>query len=228
MSDSGGSSPRMRGAPGRLAWPRPGRRIIPADAGSTLAEHHSQCGAWDHPRGCGEHGHGRHQARRRRGSSPRMRGAQAAKSSRNTVIRIIPADAGSTKPRTTRNGPSRDHPRGCGEHTLIDRPARVGIGSSPRMRGALSKWVSDNSDLGIIPADAGSTASSRVTCIPWPDHPRGCGEHSGCFSFHSSVTGSSPRMRGAPMTWLDERTLRRIIPADAGSTCRIRKQGRYA
>ena len=131
-----GSSPRVRGAHRPVRRPGKRLRIIPADAGSTLAEHHSQCGAWDHPRGCGEHGHGRHQARRRRGSSPRMRGAQAAKSSRNTVIRIIPADAGSTKPRTTRNGPSRDHPRGCGEHFASEAFGRFQSGSSPRMRGA--------------------------------------------------------------------------------------------
>ena len=51
----GGSSPRMRGAPGHHQRPALRAGIIPADAGSTA------CLAWsfamteDHPRGCGEH-----------------------------------------------------------------------------------------------------------------------------------------------------------------------------
>ena len=86
------------------------------------------------------------------------------------------------------------------------------------MRGALSKWVSDNSDLGIIPADAGSTASSRVTCIPWPDHPRGCGEHQIQPAKVVRPLGSSPRMRGAPLGDHLSSDFLGIIPADAGST----------
>ena len=114
--------------------------IIPADAGSTLAQH-----AGD-PKGPG--------------SSPRMRGAQTIMKTITAVKRIIPADAGSTR---ARSGPAydpKDHPRGCGEHGETARRADRPGGSSPRMRGALSVDRIRIPKKRIIPADAGSTQSS--------------------------------------------------------------------
>ena len=70
-----GSSLRMRGALSILKILRRNRRIIPADAGSTISVPLSIFGKKDHPRGCGEH-HGQPDAfDSRAGSSPRMRGA---------------------------------------------------------------------------------------------------------------------------------------------------------
>ena len=51
-----GSSPRMRGARGDSEILRVKVRIIPADAGSTVAVKQGRHLAEDHPRGCGEHG----------------------------------------------------------------------------------------------------------------------------------------------------------------------------
>ena len=45
------------------------------------------------------------------------------------------------------------------------------------MRGALSKGIPDPSELGIIPADAGSTVLIPANIPADKDHPRGCGEH---------------------------------------------------
>ena len=87
------------------------------------------------------------------------------------------------------------------------------------MRGARTPSASPSAPQGIIPADAGST--SRLICSKRrsKDHPRGCGEHACCHRCLSECSGSSPRMRGAlPHRLLRNRT-RRIIPADAGSTC---------
>ena len=91
-----GSSPRMRGA--LHAAPGPVRRsgIIPADAGSTRYIIHDCFTDWDHPRGCGEHFSTDDFVRFQGGSSPRMRGAQSSRASSSGVMRIIPADAGST------------------------------------------------------------------------------------------------------------------------------------
>ena len=50
-----GSSPRMRGAPGRCSLSLYLCRIIPADAGSTSVACLFCLRAEDHPRGCGEH-----------------------------------------------------------------------------------------------------------------------------------------------------------------------------
>ena len=70
---------------------------------------------------------------------------------------IIPACAGSTGERFGAGDPRRDHPRMCGEHTLIARQALLGVGSSPHVRGAQSHRPSRKHDAGIIPACAGST-----------------------------------------------------------------------
>ena len=86
------------------------------------------------------------------------------------------------------------------------------------MRGA--HWVNRElpAKVRIIPADAGSTSLWRAYADRQRDHPRGCGEHREADTFFSRVKGSSPRMRGALRGQLSEIRLRRIIPADAGST----------
>ena len=52
---NGGSSPRMRGTPGRFHNLRDETGIIPAYAGNTYATVNVQVAVWDHPRVCGEH-----------------------------------------------------------------------------------------------------------------------------------------------------------------------------
>ena len=65
----------------------------------------------------------------------------------------------------------------CGEHDF-DYVAVTGVtGSSPRVRGALSKPPSGPADAGIIPACAGSTKAQAVHPVASQDHPRVCGEH---------------------------------------------------
>ena len=97
-----GSSPHVRGAPGRRRSEPPGQGIIPACAGSTfdMIEILRQIG--DHPRMCGEH------VRRQ--------------SVRQLLTGIIPACAGSTQTHRLHDQPRRDHPRMCGEHDV--RPDR--------------------------------------------------------------------------------------------------------
>ena len=111
--------------------------------------------------------------------------------------RIIPAYAGSTKAVLSRPPGYQDHPRVCGEHAGIEQRARLPSGSSPRMRGALAKWRVSHLHPGIIPAYAGSTLSTSLTCHPTEDHPRVCGEHRACALCLAFTIGSSPRMRGA-------------------------------
>ena len=50
------------------------------------------------------------------------------------------------------------------------------------------------------------------------NHPRVCGEHPWYRRGVSWRTGSSPRMRGAPLDSELDSILRKIIPAYAGST----------
>ena len=155
-----GSSPRMRGALGLQLADCAGAGIIPADAGSTQKMAFDTMRNKDHPRGCGEHPGRRHGHGRATGSSPRMRGAPCGSLYRTCPTGIIPADAGSTFFDNRKFGSPRDHPRGCGEHSVAIRTSPLLRGSSPRMRGALSSGLLKTGLSGIIPADAGSTVTS--------------------------------------------------------------------
>ena len=155
---------------------------------------------------------------RRRGSSPRMRGARRAAPTRRHGTGIIPADAGSTGDPCCRRMHSQDHPRGCGEHMVWALLMFSGSGSSPRMRGAPGSDRHQDMTDGIIPADAGSTDDKLNQQKCRRDHPRGCGEHALQGRPGLEGRGSSPRMRGALGEPHGRRLARRIIPADAGST----------
>ena len=111
-----GSSPQMRGAPDAEGALRRALRIIPADAGSTIACRCAASTAKDHPRRCGEHMTAAPVTSLHSGSSPQMRGALIADNVRSGGARIIPADAGSTWLRSAAPRRSGDHPRRCGEH----------------------------------------------------------------------------------------------------------------
>ena len=111
---------------------------------------------------------------------------------------IIPADAGNTNVIIDEGGETRDHPRGCGEHSLCNRIIVWILGSSPRMRGTLDPIVYTYSVGGIIPADAGNTCSFYALSSVIADHPRGCGEHGMLDLITQASAGSSPRMRGTP------------------------------
>ena len=215
-----GSSPRMRGAPSRTHGTQTIKRIIPADAGSTHPRPPTGLCSWDHPRGCGEHPLVSQGIVNITGSSPRMRGAPSGIPGNRKYHRIIPADAGSTKGWLPFRGCERDHPRGCGEHYPLLGVAASVDGSSPRMRGAPVSAADLAALAGIIPADAGSTRSTKCSSTDSADHPRGCGEHATGNPVQLELEGSSPRMRGAPTCKSLLSYRMRIIPADAGSTYR--------
>ena len=192
-----GSSPRMRGAQYFPSLSGFAARIIPADAGSTHVSGSVTSRERDHPRGCGEHSGLSLDPRTLQGSSPRMRGARTTKAP--TRLR-------------------QDHPRGCGEHKMDCKAACRVRGSSPRMRGAQTGKTTVADTGRIIPADAGSTNALMPSSNDGPDHPRGCGEHSGGVTWVPAYCGSSPRMRGAPGADHGQCGGHGIIPADAGST----------
>ena len=127
-----------------------------------------------------------------------MRGARRVSGMTVYPMRIIPADAGSTKQDRIPCRRREDHPRGCGEHLRHARTIAVVNGSSPRMRGAPDGNERRTCRYRIIPADAGST-SRHAKCLP-------------------ISKGSSPRMRGAQIIPTFSMIELRIIPADAGST----------
>ena len=134
---------------------------------------------------------------------------------------IIPAHAGNTETTALASQPAEDHPRACGEHTLLLELAQTYTGSSPRMRGTRDYAREHCGVWGIIPAHAGNTHWHLLTCSLTRDHPRACGEHSASVIHAANSSGSSPRMRGTQgyvvLLWCAVG----IIPAHAGNTLRI-------
>ena len=111
-----GSSPHTRGA--RAAAGRSGGigGIIPAYAGSTTVLGRVLDPRKDHPRIRGEHLVRAPAADEATGSSPHTRGARLIASWWAFRSGIIPAYAGSTRPRRLPGPGDRDHPRIRGEH----------------------------------------------------------------------------------------------------------------
>ena len=112
-----GSSPLTRGAPPCPSSRLRHRRIIPAYAGSTNEQARRVRLHQDHPRLRGEHASSGITISGYQGSSPLTRGAQCFVSPYMTLIRIIPAYAGSTSPEHRQYTAFADHPRLRGEHT---------------------------------------------------------------------------------------------------------------
>ncbi len=177
VASAEGSSPRMRGAQRALDHVVGSVGIIPADAGSTRRCRSLLCRPGDHPRGCVEHYRPDQGPGSAAGSSPRMRGAQNPGPGLLGHPWIIPADARSTLGYFVSCFLLGDHPRGCEEHWIDHRLSSHTAGSSPRMRGALERWLYSDVQLRIIPADAGSTSAKSSDMAVSADHPRGCGEH---------------------------------------------------
>ena len=158
-----GSPPRMRGKHRNGFSLRHLYRITPAHAGKThfvlvLSRFH-----WDHPRACGENGgralpHGRNG-----GSPPRMRGKLQHLRLIVKHLRITPAHAGKTLRTAQHRASSQDHPRACGENTVMTAHTADDGGSPPRMRGKLYDCMRGCCRFRITPAHAGKTGFASLS-----------------------------------------------------------------
>ena len=192
-----GSSPHTRGAPFGVGDAGDETGIIPAYAGSTRAG-----GSWtgrrrDHPRIRGEHEPRMILPSRWSGSSPHTRGAPSQRPQVLDQGWIIPAYAGSTKPRRGSPSQSTDHPRIRGEHLPERSTSSRSTGSSPHTRGAPLARSAQALLARIIPAYAGSTGAGSPRMRIVGDHPRIRGEHIWSARRGKTREGSSPHTRGA-------------------------------
>ena len=125
-----------------------------------------------------------------------MRGTRNDTTSGGLLDGIIPAYAGNTGCWNVGRWHQGDHPRVCGEHTVVGDAVISAKGSSPRMRGTPHVQLDVELCRGIIPAYAGNTSANYPQRKRERDHPRVCGEHAVFNILFDSVSGSSPRMRG--------------------------------
>ena len=87
-----------------------------------------------------------------------MRGRLAAYSGRWRILRLTPANAGTTSGVLPECGISQAHPRECGDDAVKWMLDHLGQGSPPRMRGRLHNMLGGITDAGLTPANAGTTA----------------------------------------------------------------------
>ena len=92
-----GSPPRMRGQVSSKFCISRILGITPADAGTRQTLGIGVIGGEDHPRGCGDKFLSVAEKRLNLGSPPRMRGQVVVLSASDGVMRITPADAGTSK-----------------------------------------------------------------------------------------------------------------------------------
>ena len=213
-----GSSPRMRGKPGRNRWRRSRHGLIPAHAGKTAGVLTRSASERAHPRACGENRANDGGAAFRAGSSPRMRGKRRRPALPVTSERLIPAHAGKTLSQGFCLARMPAHPRACGENSIPIECRFTVQGSSPRMRGKLMGRHCQLPRPRLIPAHAGKTNDVIKLFIILEAHPRACGENLKAVPALWGCMGSSPRMRGKRLFQVAGHLDGRLIPAHAGKT----------
>ena len=171
--------------------------LIPARAGSTKAQHERAKRERAHPRPCGEHENYHSRRYRVQGSSPPVRGALRPVRYLPINPGLIPARAGSTGTPSAIASRPRAHPRPCGEHNSRARKREALEGSSPPVRGAPHEPEVVQTEVGLIPARAGSTDVPDIVERAYRAHPRPCGEHFLAGLLSAGALGSSPPVRGA-------------------------------
>ena len=208
----------MRGKPYISRCSRITGRLIPAYAGKTRSWEGWEDAAGAHPRVCGENCESKYLRIKGEGSSPRMRGKRNHRLANANRAGLIPAYAGKTVQGGNTGGLMRAHPRVCGENFLTLGLPDALAGSSPRMRGKRLARGFRGINRGLIPAYAGKTTNSPLQSLLLEAHPRVCGENRLRLLRAHGATGSSPRMRGKPLTQSNGDAASGLIPAYAGKT----------
>ena len=134
------------------------------------------------------------------------------------TIGNIPAYAGKTGKTGAQNEFSAEHPRVCGENVKETSNEVLLAGTSPRMRGKPFVESSYPTWQRNIPAYAGKTFDFISVDIRLEEHPRVCGENYPRRAHRGGWFGTSPRMRGKPVSGRNFLCLSRNIPAYAGKT----------
>ena len=171
-----GSPPRVRGKVPRPPSVTRKFGITPACAGKRLPQQRTSGGSRDHPRVCGEKSPYTGSSDIVWGSPPRVRGKVFREHGNRPGPGITPACAGKRNSMRHASPLRSDHPRVCGEKDRRRTFLNLDEGSPPRVRGKVMIPNNKNPFIGITPACAGKSRSSRSRRPPPRDHPRVCGE----------------------------------------------------
>ena len=114
---------------------------------------------------------------------------------------------------------SQDHPRVCGEHSIVRSRCRLRAGSSPRVRGTPAAQAAAGKLPGIIPACAGNTCPCRSRRCRSRMIPACAGNTCPPAVRWRRPWDDPPRVRGTRAARHRRRDNGGIIPACAGNTC---------
>ena len=147
-----------------------------------------------------------------------MRGKLEAECCKQVKYRITPAGAGKTVLSKDGENKHQDHPRRCGENSVLVEPLGCLPGSPPQVRGKLHRELIWMTLYWITPAGAGKTTVTALKAEREQDHPRRCGENSRVLACRLRARGSPPQVRGKqPILGMNIHAVR-ITPAGAGKT----------
>ena len=217
-----GSPPRMRGKPSCVSGVGTISGITPADAGKTADLQGLVDGLTDHPRGCGENPGDVELVSVPDGSPPQVRGKLSPTVGSTLCHWITPAGAGKTLSVLLTPSAFQDHPRRCGENSLNSSSCRSRSGSPPQVRGKPCECTTTSSGSRITPAGAGKTCLTAMQATGIWDHPRRCGENTKKHPLFLRGSGSPPQVRGKRLRKHRLFARKRITPAGAGKTMRLR------
>ena len=151
-----------------------------------------------------------------RGSSPHVRGFAGVGDALPPGTRFIPACAGFCTASHDAGGLFKVHPRMCGVLIGLQGISINNMGSSPHVRGFVCYRGRSFGVLRFIPACAGFCAR-RQRLEPFGQvHPRMCGVLRCTRPSSSTLSGSSPHVRGFGEHLLKSSDKLRFIPACAG------------
>ena len=213
-----GSSPLTRGKPGVRPHCQRRGRLIPAHAGKTMGSSPNRCSSGAHPRSRGENNRIACGLLTICGSSPLTRGKLPDSEGWTPIIRLIPAHAGKTASTSSHLSARRAHPRSRGENPHTGVLLETFYGSSPLTRGKRARLDAAQLPGGLIPAHAGKTAAHDPRASHRTAHPRSRGENGVTIWIATVRTGSSPLMRGKPVSVPSDEPVGGLIPTHAGKT----------
>ena len=156
-TQSGGSSPRIRGKRTLRIYNIGRAGLIPAHTGKTPMRWLGDFHIWAHPRAYGENAVGELGSGKSAGSSPRIRGKPRRLNKSGRPSGLIPAHTGKTSNPRVAGTRTWAHPRAYGENCTCTADEAAELGSSPRIRGKRFKVEVCGRSIGLIPAHTGKT-----------------------------------------------------------------------
>ncbi|AFV90760.1 hypothetical protein PACID_29950 [Acidipropionibacterium acidipropionici ATCC 4875] len=214
----GGLPPPARGRLHQLVGADVVSRITPACAGTTEIRTWGSRTGTDYPRLRGDDSAANLGLANGYGLPPPARGRQRRELGARERVRITPACAGTTAPRTWGSRTGTDYPRLRGDDSAANLGLANGYGLPPPARGRQRRELGARERVRITPACAGTTAPRTWGSRTGTDYPRLRGDDRPSTRRSARPAGLPPPARGRQAIDQALREAGWITPACAGTT----------